>query len=146
MTEPITHAAIIAEARSWLGVKWKHQGRTREGVDCIGLLIVVAKGFGLTDRDEKAYSRRPDGFDFLERFKQEMDEVPLAEVADGDVIVFADGPFPCHCGLATTKNGARHFIHAHASRRCVLEEQYAHEWPRKARKAFRFRGSDKWLS
>ena len=33
----VTREMVVAEARTWIGVKWRHQGRTREGVDCIGL-------------------------------------------------------------------------------------------------------------
>ena len=131
---------IIASARQWLGVPWKHQGRTRSGIDCIGLLILVAQAAGYTDKDERGYSRRPDGRNFIARFQEEMDEIALADIRPGDVLVFADSCYPCHCAIVSQKNGALYIIHAHATRRQVLEERYAFEWPGKARKAFRFKG------
>lgn len=130
---------IIAAARRWCGVKWKHQGRSRAGIDCLGLIVLVAKEMGISDTDEKTYSPRPDGKELLSRFREEMDEISLADIRPGDVIMFADSAYPCHVAFVSEKHGQLYIIHAHATRRKVLEERYAYEWPSKARKAFRFR-------
>lgn len=130
---------IIEAARRWLGVRWKHQGRTRSGIDCLGLIVLVAKELGIADTDEKTYSRRPDGKELLARFRHEMDEVMLNQIRPADVLMFADSLYPCHVGFVSEKHGQLHIIHAHATRRQVLEEKYAYEWPNKARKAFRFK-------
>ena len=37
---------IVAEARKWVGVPYRHQGRGARGIDCVGLLIEVANGVG----------------------------------------------------------------------------------------------------
>ena len=34
----IKRREIVAAARDWVGVPYRHQGRTRNGIDCIGLL------------------------------------------------------------------------------------------------------------
>lgn len=39
--------AFVAEARSYLGTPWRHQGRNRMGIDCVGLVIVSARINGL---------------------------------------------------------------------------------------------------
>lgn len=130
---------IIAEARSWIGVKWKHQGRTRSGLDCLGLVVVVAHKLGISDVDEKTYSPRPDGVSLVKRFAEEMDEIALADMRAGDVVMFADSKYPCHVAIVSEKHGQLYIIHAHATRRQVLEERYGFEWPDKARKAYRFR-------
>lgn len=39
--------AFVAECRRFLGVRWQHQGRTNQGVDCVGLLVVPALRLGL---------------------------------------------------------------------------------------------------
>ena len=36
-----TAAQVVREARTWVGVPFLHQGRSRNGVDCVGLPIVV---------------------------------------------------------------------------------------------------------
>jgi cell wall-associated NlpC family hydrolase len=130
---------IIAAARRWIGVKWKHQGRTRSGIDCLGLVVLVAQELDIANVDQKTYSPRPDGSSLVRRFNEEMDEVSLTVMRPGDVILFADSAYPCHVAFVSEKHGQLHIIHAHATRRQVLEERYAFEWPVKARKAFRFR-------
>lgn len=57
-------AQVRAVALSWLGVPFRHQGRSREhGVDCAGLAICVARDLGLVepDWDVTGYRRMPDG-------------------------------------------------------------------------------------
>jgi cell wall-associated NlpC family hydrolase len=132
---------IVAAARSWLGVPWRHQGRTRQGVDCAGLVVLVGRELGLADYDTHAYSRRPEGQGFVQHFRAAMDGIPLPEARLGDVLVFADTAYPCHCGFLTEKLGQPHLLHAHALRRKVIEEPYAGEWPAKVKFAFRFRTS-----
>lgn len=46
-----TRAQIVEEARSYLGTKWLHQGRTRDGVDCAGLVACVGNALGLIAYD-----------------------------------------------------------------------------------------------
>jgi cell wall-associated NlpC family hydrolase len=136
---PADPDAIVAAARTWLGVPWRHQGRTRQGVDCAGLVVLVGRGLGLADYDTSAYSRRPAGQGFVEHFRAAMAGLRLLEAATGDVLVFADAAYPCHCGFLTLKHDAPHLLHAHALRRKVIEEPYAGEWPVKVKFAFRFR-------
>lgn len=131
---------IVDEARKWIGTPWKHQGRTKSGLDCLGLVVNVAKELNLSEADEKTYSRRPDGGELIKRFKKEMQQISLNDIQAGDVILFADTAYPCHVAIVSLKHGEFHIIHAHATRRQVLEERYAYEWPVKARKAFAFEG------
>lgn len=106
----------------------------------MGLVVITAKELGISESDEKTYSRRPDGAELISRFKEEMNEISLKDITAGDVILFADTAYPCHVAIVSLKHGELHIIHAHASRRQVLEERYAYEWPVKARKAFSFEG------
>jgi cell wall-associated NlpC family hydrolase len=133
--------ANVAAARSWLGVSWRHQGRTRQGVDCAGLVVLVGRELGLGNYDTAAYGRRPEGQGFVQHFRAAMDGVLLPEARPGDVLVFADAAYPCHCGFLTGKHDVPHLLHAHALRRKVIEEPYAGEWPAKVKFAFRFRTS-----
>jgi len=39
MTSRLTRAAIVAEARSWIGTRYRHQGSLKGvGCDCLGLV------------------------------------------------------------------------------------------------------------
>lgn len=50
---------ILPTARGYLGVPFKHQGRSRQGADCVGLLVMVARDLGLAHSDVLTYSRNP---------------------------------------------------------------------------------------
>jgi hypothetical protein len=84
-------------------------------------------------------ARRPPGT--VARRNGERRCIALPEAGPGDVLVFADAAYPCHCGFLTEKHGVPHLLHAHALRRKVIEEPYAGEWPLKVKFAFRFRSS-----
>lgn len=43
---------IVEQARTWIGVPFLHQGRTRIGVDCLGLVIAVGQELGMVDLTE----------------------------------------------------------------------------------------------
>lgn len=139
--EIITSERIVAEARAWLGVPWRHQGRTRCGVDCVGLVVCVARGLDLSDYDSTGYGRRAQGQGFVEHFRSNMDAVPIPHARPGNVLVFADHAYPCHCGFLTERLGHPHLLHAHATRRKVIEEPYAGEWPARVKFAFRLRST-----
>jgi cell wall-associated NlpC family hydrolase len=139
--EPITPERIVAQARIWLGVPWRHQGRSRAGIDCVGLVIQVAHALGISDYDHTTYGRRAQGQSFVEHFRSHMDGVTIPDARPGDVLVFAEQAYPCHCGFLTEHLRHPHLVHAHALRRKVIEEAYAGEWPAKVKFAFRFRQS-----
>ena len=132
---------VVEEARSWIGVPYRHQGRTRaHGVDCLGLIVVVSHALGLSDYDTNNYRRDTIHATFLSTFRQEMQPVPIPERSEGDVLIFRQKRFPCHCGILTMKNGVEHFIHAYGRRKGVFEEALPGEWQRRLTHCFRFRG------
>jgi cell wall-associated NlpC family hydrolase len=139
-TIAITPDDIVAQARSYLGVPWRHQGRTRSGLDCAGLVILIARDLKLSDYDTTGYARHAQGLNFVEHFRANMVGIAVADAHCGDVLVFADAAYPCHCGILSKRHGVAHLIHAHALRRKVIEEPYAGEWLTKVKFAFRFRG------
>jgi cell wall-associated NlpC family hydrolase len=138
--EPVTADAVIAEARAWLGVPWRHQGRDRAGIDCGGLVIRIGQALGLTSYDVTGYARRAKDFEFLQHFRDGlgMQSVRMAEMRPGDILIFVDGRNPCHSGVLTWLHDCSHFVHAHAVRRKVVEEPYAGEWRDAARFVFRW--------
>jgi len=133
---------VITEARKYLGVKWRHQGRNKNGLDCAGLIVTVANTLGLSDHDDRRYSRRPDG-SFAQAFTDGgMIRIPVQEAQEGDVLLFAESSHVCHAGFLADKRGEPSVIHAHALRRMVLEETLEDAQPviRRPTHAFRFPG------
>jgi len=129
---------IVNAARSYLGVKFRHQGRTRAGIDCVGLLVCVARDLGASDYDATGYNRRAQGLGFLHHFQNNLDQISTQDAKPGDVLVFVESIFPCHTGIMSARHDLPHLIHAHAPRGVVLEEPFGDEWRSKLRYAFRF--------
>lgn len=134
---------VINEARKWLGVKWRHQGRTKLGIDCAGLIILVGKSLGLADYDTVNYQRRTHGTNFLNHFKMNMTQKPILDAEPGDVLLFRDNQFPCHSTIVSEIGGVQTIIHAHAFRRKVLEERLDQgDWMNLRVACFKYMGLD----
>ncbi|AAT69484.1 cell wall-associated hydrolase [Alphaproteobacteria phage PhiJL001] len=120
----VTRDDIVAEALSWEGVPWRHQGRTRKGIDCAGLAVLVGSSLGLTTANPTAYPRRPDG-SFLRHFQDALEQIPVRDILPGDVVIFSgtDHSHVCHCGIVAVKYNRQSVIHAHATRRKVIHER-----------------------
>lgn len=129
---------VVDEARKWLGVPWRHEGRNHAGLDCVGLGVVVARALGITTYDVSGYSRVPNP-SLLQHLKRVGDEIPIAQAEPGDFFAIRDEAYPFHVAFLSEKDGVPHIIHAHARRRMVVEESFANEWPGLVTHAFRFR-------
>lgn len=116
---------IVDYARTWIGVKWKHQGRLETGIDCAGLLIRICQNFGMPAVDRMGYSRAPDG-----SFKRAIEEQTLQgdknNILHGSIGIFRDTALPCHTGIFTTDQNRIMLIHSDASLswRRVHEEEF----------------------
>ena len=114
---------VIAEARRWIGVRWRHQGRSfSHGVDCIGLCLKVAENMGAEVPEVTGYPRRQNGSQLVSTMAKILKPVPCLRWQQGDIALFKDGGFPVHTGFLGLKDGQKTVIHAHARRRKVVEE------------------------
>ena len=84
----LTRRAIIKAARSWVGVKYRHQGRGRKGIDCVGLLIEVCKDVGHPVVAPHAYSTMPQGYQLLKPCDAQLWKPERQEVIPGDLGVY----------------------------------------------------------
>lgn len=130
-----TRAEIVAAARSYLGVRWHHQGRNRAGLDCIGLVIAVAHDLGLSDYDIGGYARVPDGKTLRATMCEQMDLLKR-EPLPGDVLLFAFQRTPLHTAIRTDTG----MIHAFANKRMVIEHGFDAIWRSRLVCAFGYRG------
>lgn len=132
---------IQLEALSWVGTKWKHQGRNHNGIDCAGLIVKVAEALNYPIVDEKGYSRRPVQYNFVEVFRKQMDEIPKLSAQPGDILVFQDTHYPCHCGIMIELHDTQYMVHSHAIHRKVIIDNI-NTWEQKWCNSFKFRGMD----
>lgn len=93
----------MIEIDDLLGIRYKHNGRTKEGFDCYGLAIEVERRFGheLPDMDE--FKSRDRDFMVckdmaLTKVVKKVKEVPVP-TKEGDVILFNNGSILNHIGV-----------------------------------------------
>lgn len=130
---------ITDEARKWLDVPWRHAGRNRAGIDCVGLGVVVTRALGICDYDVVTYSKEPtDGM--LEHIEAVAERIPVQDAAPGDILILNFGPYPFHAGFLADRDGKPTIIHANARARKVIEEPYTGQWARMTSHAYRLRG------
>lgn len=128
-------AALVANARTYIGCRYRHQGRTRaHGLDCLGLLIANARdfgfAFGLMETDD-AYSLVPDSDYFVSRLSEEMVVLPDWRAAlPADVLLTRWQPTnpPTHLGLVAL-NETDNVVCVHSSRqmRRVVDNRWDRE-------------------
>jgi len=118
----IKRSQIVQTAKSYLGVPWTHQGRSRAGVDCVGLVVAVAGDLGILPPDLviPPYRTRPDA-SLLSYFDTHMTPVSLRAIKDGTVVIFAYGGSPYHAGIVVNVNSSA-IVHAYAAHRKVVPD------------------------
>lgn len=127
---------IVFEARKWVGVPYRHQGRSRTGVDCIGLAVVVVRELGLMDYDIDGYSRVPSGRMMTRLMAERLQTIDLADAQPGDLLHMAFTGQPQHVAIVSSDNPAR-IIHADAVAGRVVEHALDANWRGLVRGAYR---------
>ncbi len=141
-----TACDMIACARSHVGVRFAHQGRSIHGVDCLGLLILTAQqlqlrfeGKGAEELDVPHYGTRPDVLLLKEKLDTHLVPVAFAQVREGDVVLLKIDGSPQHLALLTDypMQGELGMVHAYAPARKVVEHRYDALWRRETYAAYR---------
>lgn len=146
----MTHA-IVTAARSWLGTRFHHQGRLKKtgqhlgGVDCLGLLVGVARELDLHNRqgirlslcDETDYPHMPDCARLHERLLASMIAIPKDETAPGDIVLLRIHQYPQHLAIVSDWAEGTGIIHAYAPARAVVEHPLDTGWKQAIAAAFR---------
>lgn len=127
--------AIVIEARTWIAdratgrkaVRYHHQGRSRVGVDCIGLVGSVAAALGVkeaaawaADQGAKGYGREPDEAMLRRMCAKYFD--PVDPFGIGDILLLIVPPVKTarHFAIVVALDPLR-VVHAYAPARMVVE-------------------------
>jgi len=141
----IDREAIVAAARACCGTKVVHQGRRPGiGLDCGGLVLAAAAVPGLEPITLEAnYSKtRMVGLRLYRTLRRLGDEIPLAAVQGGSVLVFwmttrAPGRSPIAQHVAVSTGSG--LIHADTTAGRVAEVHWGPFWADRLFAAFDFR-------
>jgi len=127
-------AAIVDCARAYLGVPWLHQGRTRQGLDCAGLIICVAHELRLSSFDINGYGVEPQGH--VLRSLLQDNAVQVREPKLGDILLLRFTRLPQHLAIVTDYG----MIHTYRQVGRVVEHQLDRLWRARTVDAFAFPG------
>lgn len=123
-----TPANIIAEAKTWVGVPFKHQGRSRLGVDCAGMLVELLRAAGTLPAsysEPRNYGRgpSPELGEIVQRYCVRTDQAAPATLI---LIRWPRESVPSHVALCTGRN----LIHCYERAGRVVEHIYGEPWLR----------------
>lgn len=150
----ITPEQIVAQARTWLGTKYHHQGRLKKstrgpgGVDCLGLVIGVIDELGMQDGNGKAlvhadefnYSMYPERGRLVGSISKHLRHVPVEQMRVGDLLLFRTFKDPQHVGLLTNyPGGDLGMVHCNSSAGKVVEQPLSMTWIRMLTHVYRFK-------
>lgn len=136
---------VVTLARAWIGTPYCHQTACKgAGCDCLGLVRGVWREiYGAEPEPVPAYSMdwsEPQGEERLWRAAERwLCPKPLAEEAEGDVILFRmrTGSVAKHLGIIGRTGNTPSFIHAYAGH-AVRENALTAPWRRRIVARFEF--------
>ncbi len=144
-----TRADVVACARAFVAarIKWKHQGASRLGVDCIGLIGVIAAELGLSDvwvtdasAPYKGYGRQPDPAKIYRACAQFLRPVtPKENAVPGDILLLRFEEEPMHFAILSALDPP-YMVHAYTQAKRVVENRIDELWASRIVCAYQYRG------
>ena len=116
-----------ALARDWLGTPYQHQGTLKHvGVDCVGLLVGVAKEAGIIAGTYRIPPYEPfnNGELLMVEIARFCDPITLDERRPGDVLIFSFLGQPQHTAYVSRVG----MIHSYAPLGKVVESPISDKW------------------
>jgi len=131
-------------ARRYIGVPFRHRGRSRRGVDCAGLVVLAFRDLGVTLPDFLKYGAEPHNDGLVAHVRSALgDSVAAApvrpvELQPGDVIVMRFEVQPHHLAIVG-RHPLGHFsiIHADGHYGRVLEQGLSEDMTQRITHVFR---------
>tara|TARA_R110000824_G_scaffold20947_1_gene78566 strand:+ start:704 stop:1123 length:420 start_codon:yes stop_codon:yes gene_type:complete len=120
------HETFADEIEKLVGIRFIKQGRTLQGLDCLGIIIYALKQMGITPKTRDDYSLHGENYseDLIRYINYSCDPVSdISESQRGDLIVFSAffNGYPKHLGVIDVAGDS--FIHTNEELgKCVREE------------------------
>jgi len=119
-------AAIVAEARSWIGTPWVASGSAKGvGANCLGFLAGVARNAGLVDLAEafapyRGFAVPPQPSALLRGLRRQLVGIAPAQARAADLLLFDLGDGLRHVAMLTEPGT---IIHAYQTKGRVVEHR-----------------------
>lgn len=133
----ITAAELVVEAREWLGVPFLHQGRTRNGVDCIGFVAAMCATRGVVAPLANLphnYSRNPQAL-LVDAIRM----LGTPTTLEAGCLILMQWPRTEHASHAGIYTGTS-MIHCNEAVGKVVEHGYSTPWPERTVSLWRIPG------
>ena len=111
-------------ALALVGTRFRPQGRGREGLDCVGL-VLAAFGIPAADVRSDYRLRDEDPVELDAALLRHFRRLHPRQLAPGDVMLMTVAQRQMHLAVRTSRG----FVHAHAGLRRVVETPGLPEWP-----------------
>lgn len=133
---------LINAARKYLGVPFRHRGRSAHSLDCVGLGWLAYADCGVVLPDLRHYGREPHQGRMMAALEMALGKPvghgPMADLQVGDVGVFNYNGEPHHVGLiGMTSYGELSLIHADSLAGKVVEGRLDEVWRARLTAVFR---------
>ncbi len=127
---------IVSAARHYIGTPFRHAGRNEHGVDCVGLVLVVAYRLGISQYVPRPYARLVDPDELRAEVEEVCDLIPSEEKRPGDILLLRVGGVPQHLGIYAGET----LIHAFNTVGRVVEAPYSGQWEDRTADVYRWKG------
>lgn len=147
MIKDVDKKEFVANSRTYIGTPFRHRGRTRNGLDCVGLAVRVLMDMDKIVIDKKVYGPEPskDGLrDYIEQnigspvaTKEDIDNGFQLEL--GDILLMKFTLEPHHVAIVSDYiYGGDAMIHAYAAVERVVEHRLDDVWRDRILGVYRF--------
>ena len=136
---------IVQAARNWIGTPYRHQGRGRAGLDCVGLLVEVANDMGHPVDAPTAYSNQPQGWQLLVPCDAQLWKPARQDrIIPGDLAVFNGWSpnEPQHFAFIGHSPHGMTIIHSFSKFARVLEQPWNRLWEKKFHGLYNLPGTE----
>lgn len=136
---------IVEQARSWVGTRYRHQGRSKEkGVDCVGLILGVGAELDLQLIAPKYYAESPSSNLVLRYADQQLVRIENKELALGRVAILwgFDRNEAQHLAIVGEHAGRKTMIHSFSKAGRFLEHSWDSFWMKRLVRVYEFPGTE----
>lgn len=131
---------FVNTARSYLNCKWKHRGRSKNGIDCAGLVICSLQDMNYNPIDLKIYGREPFRDGLQDYAEKNFGKNVTTGITKGDILLLRFEKQPHHVAIVGDYiHGGLSLIHSSGEAGKVIETIFNEYWQERVCLVYRIR-------